>query len=205
MSIVTGDMELIKQGAEAILYRDGGKLVKERIPKGYRIPEIDLRLRKLRTRGEGRLLQRAPHTPKVFLVDENTCKIEMEFIDGQIVRDVFDGLSDKERQQLCLQMGKQIAELHDLDIIHGDLTTSNMLMRDGLFFIDFGLGFMSKRVEDKAVDLHLLKQAMESKHYLHAEQAFSWVLGGYGACRDAGRVLQQLEKVEGRGRYKGKK
>lgn len=198
-------MKIIKQGAEAILYRDGEKLAKERIPKGYRITEIDSRIRRLRTRSEGRLLMKAASAPKVFLVDENACKIEMEFIEGDLVKDILNGLAADNRKKLCLEIGRNIAGLHDNNIIHGDLTTSNMLVREKLYFIDFGLGFISQRVEDKAVDLHLLRQALESKHYLHAEEAFSWVLEGYAASNNAGKVLKQLEKVEGRGRYKGKK
>src|SRR3989344_6212449 len=67
---------IIQQGAEAIIYRDGDKLIKERIPKGYRIKEIDDKIRKLRTRSEGKLLQKSENTPKVFLVDERNFKIE---------------------------------------------------------------------------------------------------------------------------------
>ena len=80
------EMKLIKQGAEALLYRDGNRLIKERVSKGYRIKEIDDRIRKLRTRSEGKLLQKVENTPKIFLVDERNFKIEMEFIDGDLVR-----------------------------------------------------------------------------------------------------------------------
>src|SRR3990167_9462231 len=167
-------MKLIKQGAEGILYLQGDRLIKERVPKGYRIKEIDDKIRKLRTRGEGKLLKRVENTPKVFLVDERNFKIEMEFIDGELVKDVLDGLDVEKRKKLCLSIGENIAKMHDNNIIHGDLTTSNMitflleketLTKEKLYFIDFGLGFNSERVEDKAVDLRLLRQAFNSKHY----------------------------------------
>ncbi len=197
-------MKLIKQGAEAKLFIDGDKLIKERISKGYRIKEIDDRIRRLRTRSEGKLLQRAENTPKVFLVDEDKYKIEMEFIDGVLVKSILEGLGAGERKMLCVELGKDIAGLHDQNIIHGDLTTSNMLLKDRLYFIDFGLGFTSERIEDKAVDLKLLKQALDGKHYLIAEECFGFVLEGYKISQEHGKVFKQLEKVEIRGRYKRK-
>ena len=80
-----------------------------------------------------------------------------------------------------------------------------MILKDeDIYFIDFGLGFISRKVEDKAVDLHLLKQALEAKHFKHWKILFDDVLNGYGISKDAERVLKQLEKVEKRGRYKEK-
>jgi len=194
-------MELIKQGAEAKLWKDGDILIKERIKKNYRIDEIDTRLRKSRTKKEAKLLQKANmiNVPGVISVDENKMKINMEFLHGDVVKDVFDDLQRRVRNDLCLDMGKQISELHKNSLIHGDLTTSNMILdNDKLFFFDFGLGFESIRVEDKAVDLHLLRKAFESKHHKHADEAFSFVLKGYND-KD---VIDRLSKVSGRGRYK---
>ena len=194
-------MELIKQGAEAKLWKDGDILIKERIKKNYRIDEIDTRLRKSRTKKEAKLLQKANmiNVPGVISVDENKMKINMEFLHGDVVKDVFDDLQKRVRNDLCLDMGKQISELHKNSLIHGDLTTSNMILdNDKLFFFDFGLGFESIRVEDKAVDLHLLRKAFESKHHKHADEAFSFVLKGYND-KD---VIDRLSKVSGRGRYK---
>ena len=108
---------------------------------------------------------------------------------------------------MCLEIGKQIGRLHDNDIVHGDLTTSNMIVKDNkVYLIDFGLGFVSKRTEDKAVDLRLLRQALEGKHYDIAKKAFSCILDGYGKeCKDADEIIKRLkEKVEKRGRYKRK-
>ena len=79
-----------------------------------------------------------------------------------------------------------------------------MIIDGKLYFIDFGLGFISSRIEDKAVDLRLLKQALDSKHYKTAEESFKWVLEGYKECNDYMDVMKQLEKVELRGRYKRK-
>ena len=194
--------KIIKQGAEAILYKEDEYLLKERIPKSYRISTLDQTLRKSRTRSEAKLLQKASiSVPRVYDVDENKMIIKMDFVDGQVLKDVFDTL--QHRDNICKQIGKSIATLHQQHIIHGDLTTSNMILKDHtVYFIDFGLGFISQRVEDKAVDLHLLRQALESKHYLHAEKTFKSVLEGYDYCKKD--ILRQLEKIGMRGRYKRK-
>jgi len=96
--------------------------------------------------------------------------------------------------------------LHNEGIIHGDLTTSNMMVSEGeVFLIDFGLSFFSDKVEDKAVDLHLLRQAIESKHHTVYETAFAEVLKSYEEnCENSKEVLKRFEIVESRGRNKAK-
>ena len=97
------------------------------------------------------------------------------------------------------KLGEQTAKLHDAGIIHGDLTTSNAILRNSdIFVIDFGLSFFSHKIEDKAVDLHLIKQALEAKHYQNWEKLFSAFLKGYKNKE----VIERLKKVEARGRYK---
>ena len=195
-------MKIICQGAEAILYQEKNKLIKERIPKTYRIKEIDDKLRKFRTRREGKILEKASiNVPKVFKIDDNNMKIEMEFIPGKLLKDILDDLSVSERNKICRQIGQEISKLHEQNIIHGDLTTSNMIYyKDKIYFIDFGLSFFSHKIEDKAVDLHLLKQALESKHYKHFESTFKTILSSYKNKE----VLSRLQIVEKRGRYKRK-
>jgi len=197
-------MKIIKQGAEALIYKENNYLIKERIKKSYRIDDIDNRLRKSRTRSEFKLLQKTRNSPKVFDFDDKKMKIKMEFIDGKLIKDILDNLRMEKRNLLLREIGGKIAKMHDRDIIHGDLTTSNMILKDRVYFIDFGLGFISNKIEDKAVDLHLLKQALESKHYRHFEESFREVLEGYKLSRDWKEVLRRLEKVEKRGRYKNK-
>ena len=128
-------------------------------------------------------------------------KIEMEHIDGTKLRDFLH----KNHKELSKEIGKKIALLHKNDIIHGDLTTSNMIVTDEIHFIDFGLSFFSKKPEDKAVDLHLLKRALESKHHSIFEECFDEVIKAYKEeYPDHETVLNRLEKVEKRGRNKGK-
>ena len=100
-------------------------------------------------------------------------KIIMPFINGKKLSEHLDEFPLTKQKQICKQIGKSIAKLHKNNIIHGDLTTSNMILKDNkTYFIDFGLGFISQRYEDKAVDLHLLKQALEAKHFRNWEVLF---------------------------------
>ena len=195
-------MKMIQQGAEAKLYKIGNKLIKERIKKSYRTEELDKKIRKFRTRKEAKLLSTAKiNVPKIFNVDEQEMKIEMEFLEGDLLKDVLDSLPLKKSLEICIQIGEEVSKSHSQDIIHGDLTTSNMILKDNkIYFIDFGLGFISSKVEDKAVDLHLLKQALESKHYKKFEKYYKTILKNY-KHKD---VIKRLDKVELRGRYKTK-
>ncbi len=201
--------KIIAQGAEAILIKRSNKLIKKRIKKQYRHPELDYMLRFYRTRREAKILQRAiKHiaVPKVLKVNEDNGIIEMKYITGKKLSEWLDKLDAKTQQDCCKQIGKNIAMLHKVGIIHNDLTTSNMILSKGkVYFIDFGLAFHSDRVEDKAVDLHLLWQALNSKHFSNANKFFSTILQAYKQHYDkANAVLKQLEKVEARGRYKKK-
>ncbi|MEA3378102.1 MAG: KEOPS complex kinase/ATPase Bud32 [Nanoarchaeota archaeon] len=202
-------MKKIAQGAEAIIYLQGNKIIKERIRKKYRHEEIDKRIRKKTTRFESRLLKKASEivpVPKVLNTCDKAMIIEMEFIKGKKLRDIVDKMSLKERKDVFKRIGKKVAKLHNKDIIHGDLTTSNMLIKEKIYFIDFGLGFISTKVEDKAVDLHLLKQALESKHHQHFKELFDAVMDGYKEeIKDFEILHKRFEKVEARGRYKKRK
>ncbi len=202
-------MEVIAQGAEAILRKENGKLVKERIKKFYRIDEIDKKLRKYRTRYEAKLIERSSKlisVPRILNVNEDKAVIEMEFIEGKKISDVLDKLPENERKKILKIIGNNVAILHNNNIIHGDLTTSNMILKDEeIYFIDFGLGFVSNKTEDKAVDIHLFKQALESKHYQHFEESYHHFLEGYKEkSQNFNEVLERLKQVEKRGRYKRK-
>ena len=195
-------MKILKQGAEAILKLDKNILIKERIPKNYRIKQIDERLRKFRTKREANLLQKTNfvNVPRIFNVDENKMIIEMEFIKGKLLKDFLKKHKDFEFFEL---IGKEIAKLHDNDIIHGDLTTTNIIIKENKpCFIDFGLGFISSKIEDKAVDLYLLKQALNSSFPLIAQESFNKILQGYRSSKNYNEVIERLKKIEKRGRYK---
>ncbi len=199
---------IIARGAEAVLIQDDGVLVKRRIQKNYRLKEIDDKLRKLRMRSEAKIIEKLYgriNVPKVLKADDKNKEITMQFIDGKKLSEHLGSFSLEKQKEVCREIGKEISKIHDAGIIHGDLTTSNMILHsDNVFFIDFGLGFHSSRIEDKAVDLHLMRQALESRHYQRWQQLFEAVLEGYKESKNSSSVLQQLKKVEARGRYKGK-
>jgi Kae1-associated kinase Bud32 len=194
---------VIAQGAEAVIRTDRITVVKERIPKSYRHSEIDERLRKSRTRREARIIGKINSilpSPKLISADEYS--ISMDFIDGQKLRDV---LEKSDYKKLCRTIGAQLAVMHNNDIVHGDLTTSNMILKDNkIFFIDFGLSFQSSKIEDRAVDLWLMKQAFESKHYTISSKCFEGVIEGYKGANDFSKILNRLKEVELRGRNKKK-
>lgn len=200
--------KIIAQGAEALLINKDALLIKKRVSKGYRIQQLDEQLRKKRTRSEAKLLEKASaliDVPRITKIDEKSKEIVMDFIEGKRLSDCLDDCKINKALEICSNIGKSIALLHDSNIIHGDLTTSNMVLKKNkVCFIDFGLGFMSNRIEDKAVDLHLLKQAFESRHFKRWQDYFNAALEGYKKSANAGKVLQQFKKVELRGRYKGK-
>jgi len=192
----------MSRGAESAIFLDNGKIVKDRIKKGYRIKELDDRLRGTRTRSEGSIIRKLNSkgffVPEIFDSDKKQ-KITMQLIEGDRVRDV---LKEFNYKKICSELGQKIRKLHDLGVIHGDLTTSNFIYsKKGVYFIDFGLSFYSHKLEDKAVDLHLLRQALESKHHKIWKKCFERVLKSY----DDKDVEDRLEKVEGRGRHKTKK
>jgi len=196
--------KIIGMGAEAILIHKDGKLIKRRTKKSYRLEILDEKLRKQRTKRETKLLEKASKlipVPKIIKVDERSKEIDMEFIEGKKLSEHLDNLKNSE--EVCKMIGQNIAKLHDADIIHGDLTTSNMILKDSkVFFIDFGLGFESKKAEDKAVDLHLIKQALEAKHFNNYEKFFRAVLEGYNLSKHHEATINRLKAVEKRGRYK---
>jgi Kae1-associated kinase Bud32 len=204
-------MQVLGQGAEAILYLDefdGQKvLVKERIKKDYRIEEIDSKLRRERTREEVKLMTEARKvgvlTPKIFHVDYEKFKIIMEFIEGKRLKEFFSEAKEEEIEKISFEIGRLVGKLHSAGIIHGDLTTSNMILKDGdIYFIDFGLGFFSKRIEDQGVDLNLLFEALKATHYKILNICWENIVKGYKQeYKYAEQVLKKVEEIEARARY----
>ncbi len=202
-------MELIAQGAEAKLYKDNATVIKERLAKAYRHPELDGSLRQFRTRREAKVLQKLEelHFPAPHLREfsDKRISITMDFVPGETLKNV---LKQKEEgfQHLAKEVGERIGKLHQVDIIHNDLTTSNMIKHqetEEVNFIDFGLSFFSDKAEDKAVDLFLLERALETTHHNLYPEIFEQMLAGYRENNpQAKEVLDRLEIVKKRGRNK---
>ena len=200
----------IAQGAEAVLFEDRGTIIKERLRKAYRHQHLDEALRKFRTKREAKILQKleelnfpAPHLREF---SDKRMSIIMDFIPGEKLKDVFEQGDDY--RLLAQEIGQKVGQLHQHDLVHGDLTTSNMIQHQEtgeVHLIDFGLSSFSDKMEDKAVDLFLLDRALESKHYQHYPDIFERVLEGYRQeYPEAARVLERFKQVSKRGRNKKK-
>ncbi len=198
----------ISQGAEAKIILKDNQITKHRISKSYRIKEIDEKITKLRTRAEAKIMQKLStkiNVPKIISSDEKTKTIEMEFIQGEKISQCLDSFELKKQKQIIKQIAKSVAEIHKKNIAHGDLTTSNMILyKEEIYIIDFGLAFQNSRYEDKAVDIHLFKQALEAKHWKNWETLYKEFIKTYKTSnkQESEKVLNQLIKVEKRGRYR---
>ncbi len=230
--------KIIQQGAEAKIILKNKTIIKDRISKSYRIPELDKRIRKSRTKSEAKLLNKSSkivNIPAPIIEYKDKFQIKMPYIKGQRLSDNLNEFPLKKQKLICNQIGKEIAKLHNANIIHGDLTTSNMILVDNLnvkskltnksirdvalihnkklrsergigigiiYFIDFGLGYISHKFEDKAVDIHLFKQALEAKHFRNWKILFQEFEKGYKKSKDFKIIFERLKAVEKRGRYK---
>lgn len=149
--------------------------------------------------------------PVVFFVDYASNCLFMEEIEGSVtVRDYIQsaietGKTPESLLGLAKTVGQVLARMHDEDLIHGDLTTSNMLLKPPLeqlniVLIDFGLSFISALPEDKGVDLYVLEKAFLSTHP-NTESVFEAFLKSYSASsKKAKPVLRKLDEVRLRGR-----
>jgi TP53 regulating kinase-like protein len=209
-----GQPFLFKKGAEANLYVadwHGRKVVvKKRLPKAYRPSELDERIRTYRTAHEPQHMHEAKmagvSTPTIFLVDIREATIIMEYIEGKQIKQLLSKATERERESLCFKVGESIGMLHEHGLIHGDLTTSNIILnpKAGIYFVDFGLGDKNKELEARGTDLHLMKRALQSTHFQFAAECFKAVIKGYTrivGADQAKRVLDKIKEIEKRGRY----
>ncbi len=196
---------LLGQGAEAFVYLDGD-VVKERPPKRYRSSKLDETLRKSRTRREAKIMAKLFSlipVPSLVRVDDASMTITMTHIPGELLRLALSRLDRDHAVHLFVHIGKYVSLMHAAHIVHDDLTTSNMIYTgEDVVLIDFGLAFVTQKIEDMAVDLHLFRQALESAHHSLWQDLWPAFLRGYSLWEGAPAVLGRLEKVDSRGRYK---
>ena len=278
--------KLISQGAEARVWYVpsfvtgiSAAICKERFPKAYRVPELDISITKSRTRAEVRSMVKCRKggvlTPTILGVhlpptneSRGSACIFMEYIHGCTVRQYLEKESlkidsndssedelgnndsssvekedviepkkarleenndatkvkltkiDPHSLQIATEIGLLVAKMHNIQIVHGDLTTSNILLRNPpsdengnwkpeLVMIDFGLATSTTGSsgkggggghEEKAVDLYVLERAFEATHP-GSKQLVKEILRAYkGACKTSDSVLQRLSQVRLRGR-----
>ncbi|MFQ5986892.1 MAG: KEOPS complex kinase/ATPase Bud32 [Thermoplasmata archaeon] len=200
---------LLYRGAEALITRREwrGRLAaeKRRVPKGYRHPALDQELRRARLRTEARLFGEARRlgvsVPILYDIDPEENRLVMEYVQGPLMKEALEA-GGEGRKALCRRLGAVIGRLHGGDLIHGDLTTSNIIVRDDeLVLIDFGMGERSAETEAKGVDFHLFREALGSAHSANADLLTAVVAGYREAYPRADEVLAKAEEIEGRGRY----
>lgn len=236
---------LLAQGAEAkvyeVEYQGKRAILKQRLVKQYRIKELDSKLNKQRLHREVKCLEKCRKAgvaaPYVHQVDAESNSIYMERIDGSSLKTLLHGCArldeggnryPDEYYRLSREIGTAIGRMHDMDLVHGDLTTSNIMIRSSsdvqaemvcengdsssgtittdqgssgrVVMIDFGLGQLKASVEDKAVDLYVLERAFVSTHP-HSEPLVAQVMEAYRVANRKGvAVVQKLEQVRLRGR-----
>ncbi len=185
----------IAHGAEAIIYKS--KLfkkdicIKQRISKEYRHPFLDKKMIKTRNKEEVFLLNKIKkinlNSPYIYYVSEN--KIIMEYI-----------YNEKKHTKKLFEIGEEIAKLHNNNIIHGDLNLINIITnKDKIYFIDFGLGYVSFKLEDKATDLLVFKKTL--KALKKTEYFWKDIIKGYLKKTKNKQILKQIEVIEKRARY----
>jgi len=197
-------MRLIYKGAEAELwessYLNFPVILKKRIKKSYRIKELDERIRKERNRREALMLAEARasvNTPHVLGIDLEKNVIIMEYLKGKTIKELFLS-KHANKKKISKEIGVLVKKLHDTNIIHGDLTTSNMIKTTkGIYFIDFGLSYKSNKTEDKAVDVLVFKKMLKSTHWSH----FNTIWEAFKKAYSDKKVLGKVEEIEKRARY----
>ena len=178
-------------------------LKKIRIEKKYRIKQIDEKIRKFRNSKEFKILKKLNenkiNTPKVFDLNEKEYSFKMEKIEGET-------LNKKLNKENLKKAFEKIIEIHNLDVIHNDLTLLNFLIESKtkkVFLIDFGLSFISKKIEDKAVDLNLFFENLKNENLEIYKKYKKKLIDLYKKQTEDGLlIIQRLEKVEIRGRNK---
>lgn len=219
--------EVLNQGAEAKLFigEFNGKqcLVKERFQKKYRHPDLDTQLTRERMRAESKAISRCTAagilTPKLFHMDLNERRIYMEYLERSItaktyINELVPSVADAELRvsklnELAKRIGNVVGKMHANNIIHGDLTTSNILLNPktddfaeyDLVAIDFGLSNYGHSGEQKGVDLYVLERALLSTHS-GVPTLFESILNAYKEAnsKDWPGVIQKFEEIRARGR-----
>ena len=202
-------MKLIKKGAEADIYEtkwsNSNAILKIRKIKNYRNPHLDLKIRKQRTIKESQIMAQVKSfgipAPLVYFVNLKKSSIIMQKITGKPVHD----LPDSKITRYSVQIGKLVGTMHKNGIMHGDLTTSNFILSNGIIYaIDFGLSQNTIKSEDHAVDLRLIKEILNSAHARIFETSWNNFLIGYKSVVGNAKFIKitnLVTNIEMRGRY----
>ncbi len=180
--------------AEVRIYED--RVEKRRIPKRYRIRELDEEIRFRRTRGEAKIISIARRagvpTPIVLDIEEDT--IVMERISGRVAKDCMSA-------ELSREIGRMLAKMHARNIIHGDVTPANVIVSDSkVYFIDFGLAYIDAEIEPKGVDVHVYFESLKAG-FDDWEKLRDAFIEGYLEAGGSREVIDRAFEIAERGRY----
>jgi TP53 regulating kinase-like protein len=208
-------VKLLYRGAEADVFR--GKwcgrpaVYKLRKPLLYRLPELDKLIRSQRTVHEAQMIHQSKlagvSAPHLYYLSPPEALLVMEYLKGERLKTLLleAGLTRERAEALGQEFGRSIARLHDAGIMHGDLTTSNVIVDgDSLSLIDFGLAIHSQRLEDQAVDLRLIKETLIGAHNSVSKHFMQSLVAGYSSVGGRARAeaaTKKLAEIERRGRY----
>jgi TP53 regulating kinase-like protein len=205
--------EVVAKGAESVILKvkrwNQSFVLKWRQSKPYLLNDIDLQLRKMRTSRECKMLSVARalgvRTPAVYAMNLDEYTILMDYVEGIQFKQLTNTLTEKQLKELCVKFGRSIALLHKGDLVHGDPTTSNVIIdsKSQLWLIDFGLSEMNATIEMKGVDLHLIHRALETTHWDLQENMLKATIKGYAEVlgTEAKETLSRMEEIRERGRY----
>jgi|TARA_B110000263_G_scaffold96876_1_gene84581 Kae1-associated kinase Bud32 len=197
-------MAIKYRGAEAIVetrqWLGQEVIFKTRNKRGYRHPTLEKKLVKERLRSESRILERlishGVKVPAVYSVDTSKNCIIMEFIDGITLEKALRGVNF---EQYLAKTAKLLSLLHSLNVVHGDPTTSNFMVTDTVYAIDFGLSTISNDNEDRASDLRVFLESLDSHHSeISGREIF---LSYYSKWNSSASVIKSLKILDLRGRY----
>jgi TP53 regulating kinase and related kinases len=208
-------VKLLYRGAEADVFRGewcGEPAVyKMRKPLPYRLPELDTQIRSQRTVHEAQMLHQSKlagvSAPHLYYLSPPEALLVMEYVKGERLRTLLlkADLTKERVEALGDGFGRSIAKLHAAGIMHGDLTTSNVIVDgDALSLVDFGLAVHSQRLEDQAVDLRLIKETLTGAHHAVSKPFMQAFLSGYSSVLGKARAAaatRKLAEIERRGRY----
>ena len=212
--IFEAESKVIRIGAEAVVSKlewNGLKLVsKHRVPKPYRMPDLDKWVRDRRTLHEAKIISMLKKSgvpcPAIVLMDRSESTLYMQFIEGTELRNLLHDLPKKVIEALARSLGEIVGRMHLTHVAHGDLTTSNILVdKEGrLYIIDFGLSMVTDDLEELAVDVHLLDRSLDSAHHSIREIFMRNFLKGYSSTvgrEQALKIMEKVKEIRRRGRY----
>jgi len=185
-------------------------VIKRRVRKEYRTPSLDEQIRHDRTISEASRIHEAKtagaKVPSIVGVDVENNAIVMTHLDGTVARERLDDMSINDARKLLRSIGEQIGLLHTAGIVHGDLTTSNVIVSPSgePFIVDFGISRRSTEPEDRGVDLHLLQRSIVASHNKDSSSMMNSMIRGYeqtAGKKAAGSTWRKAREIARRGRY----